>query len=125
MSFRFSLASLVVTLSCCSVACGVAPRSAAPGAVAGDAAYASGGARHAGVDAESSAPGAHERADAGVEREPDADNEVEFVPLSEPVPEHGVGRGVSVGASVQDETVREAAEVGAAREAGVAASEDR
>jgi hypothetical protein len=52
------------------------------------------------------------------------DDGVEFVPLGDAAPEHGVGRAVSIAASEADAALRRAAEVGSAREGGIASGEE-
>jgi hypothetical protein len=118
MSFRLLRVPLVVVLSCCSMACGTASRSVPPAVVASDGAA---GGRGGPGEREGDEPGKREGSERQ-EREPAAVNSAEFVPLSAPVPEHGVARGVRADAS---DEVHLAAEAGAAREGNVASSEQR
>lgn len=125
MSLRVSSVCLLIALSSCFLGCGAAPRAAAPGASAFEAPEGGGRSKLRGLEPESSERSEPGRADARDELSPVAGTAVEFLPLSEPVPEHGVGRTVSVVASEGAADVHLAAQAGVAREGSVAASGDR
>jgi hypothetical protein len=122
MSLRLSSVAFVAALSYCLLACGVAPRSAASGALASDRMDTGGSSTQRGAQRENGEQAAPGAGAPRAERTLGTGNGVEFVPLGEPAPEHGVGRAVSVGAA---EGASAAAAAGSAREGSVAAGEDR